>query len=676
MSEHPATTKESIAALALACAVGALFWVPSYAVARGYFPAPLDDTFIHFDFARALAQGHPFEWMVGQGYSSGETSPLYAGVLAVGWVLGFRGRLIGVWAAIVTVMSLTWLVRSMHALVRPCPGWVSWGAAMLPLSVGLVDWTLVSGMEMAPFTAALAGALVALDRSRRPTDRRAGLTREQAQWRLGAWGACMCLLRPEAGGLVAIFAVLAARGARLRSGFLAFVRGAMPGALATAAILTANRIETGSVLSAGAELKLLSSNPYLSGEDRAARFVENLVVFFVKGMVAEVGIVRWAPLLLVILTLCALASKPRRVVAGACLLGFAAWTLLVSYNSNAPFHNFRYYAPALVFLLVGAALGVETLARKRRTKPLGAVALVAVIGLAAPRFPSQIRHFAKAVANIRDQQIETGARLAALTPPGARILVGDAGAIPFVSNRSAIDALGLGGFQRMPFARAAMFGQAATLELIERLEPSERPTYFALYPNWFREIVHFGIEVDRITIQNNVICGGPIKGIYRADWSALESSHTALPSVVDELDVADIISEDAHAYEPPLPHGGWTTLDILKGDRGEQRFDAGRIIPEGLAESFRVSNAVSSLDASASPIPGPKLARIRVRVDAHAGTIRVRTRRSASALAFEPASPGAWRTASALVELEAGERVSLEAVSGGYRNYHIWILNP
>ncbi|MCL2777366.1 MAG: DUF2079 domain-containing protein [Polyangiaceae bacterium] len=662
MSRH-APAKESIAALALACAVGALFWLPSHAVARGYFPAPLDDTFIHFDFARALAHGHPFEWIVGQGYSSGETSPLYAVMLAAGWVFGFRGRFIGVWAAMVAVVSLASLVRSMHALVRPCPAWVLWGAAAVPLSVGLVDWTLVSGMEMAPFIATLVAALVALDRSRRPTERRAGLTREQAQGRLGAWGACLCLLRPEAGVLVAIFAVLAARGARLRSGFWAFVRVAMPGALATGTILTINRIETGSVLSAGAQLKLLSSHPYLSGEDRAVAFVENLVVLFMKAIVAELGIVRWAPLLIATLAFCALASKARRVVAAACMLGSGAWALLVSYNSNAPFHNFRYYAPAIVLLLVGAALGIETLARKRRTKPLGAVALVAVIGLAAPRFPVQIRHFAKAVANIRDQQIEAGSRLAALTPKGARILVGDAGAIPFVSNRSAIDALGLGGFQRMPFARAATFGEAATLELIERLEASERPTYFALYPNWFREIVNFGVEIDRITIKNNIICAGPTKGIYRADWSALDSSHTVDPSLVDELDVADIISEHEHAYEPPLPHGGWTTLDILNDERGERRFDGGRIIPEGLAESFRVSNFGR----------GPKVLRIRVRVDAHAGAIFVRTRRSASELAFEPASPGAWRTASALVEIEAGERISLEAVSGGYRNYHVWI---
>ena len=48
----------------------------------GEWSAPLDDVFIHFDYARATALGHPFEWTVGNGYSSGNTSLTYPFVLA------------------------------------------------------------------------------------------------------------------------------------------------------------------------------------------------------------------------------------------------------------------------------------------------------------------------------------------------------------------------------------------------------------------------------------------------------------------------------------------------------------------------------------------------------------------------------------------------------------------
>ena len=73
--------------------------------------------------ARSLGQGHPFEWIPGQGYSSGETSPLYAAVLALGWVLGFRGRALGIWAAVVAVLGVASLLRP-PARPKSCLGFM------------------------------------------------------------------------------------------------------------------------------------------------------------------------------------------------------------------------------------------------------------------------------------------------------------------------------------------------------------------------------------------------------------------------------------------------------------------------------------------------------------------------------------------------------------------------
>ena len=60
----------------------------------GEWSAPLDDVFIHFDFARSTARGHPFEWVEGNGYSSGNTSILYPFVLGVR-VLGSASAISG-----------------------------------------------------------------------------------------------------------------------------------------------------------------------------------------------------------------------------------------------------------------------------------------------------------------------------------------------------------------------------------------------------------------------------------------------------------------------------------------------------------------------------------------------------------------------------------------------------
>src|SRR5258705_13514680 len=92
--------------IALTAVVATAFWVPAFRMTDGEWPIPLDDVFIHFDFARSLARGHPFEWIAGQGYSSGETSPLYAFILAIGWGIGFRGDWLGCFAAGVTIASI------------------------------------------------------------------------------------------------------------------------------------------------------------------------------------------------------------------------------------------------------------------------------------------------------------------------------------------------------------------------------------------------------------------------------------------------------------------------------------------------------------------------------------------------------------------------------------------
>src|SRR3954447_6348967 len=71
----------------------------------GEWSAPLDDVFIHFDYARATARGYPFQWSEGNGFSSGNTSLSYPFVLALGYWAGFRGLSIMHWAAIVACVS-------------------------------------------------------------------------------------------------------------------------------------------------------------------------------------------------------------------------------------------------------------------------------------------------------------------------------------------------------------------------------------------------------------------------------------------------------------------------------------------------------------------------------------------------------------------------------------------
>src|SRR6185295_5257307 len=71
----------------------------------GDWSAPLDDVFIHFDFARATARGYPFQWSEGNGYSSGGTSLLYPFLFAFGYWLGLRKLELVIWAGVLATTS-------------------------------------------------------------------------------------------------------------------------------------------------------------------------------------------------------------------------------------------------------------------------------------------------------------------------------------------------------------------------------------------------------------------------------------------------------------------------------------------------------------------------------------------------------------------------------------------
>src|SRR5580704_13898095 len=160
------------ATAALVVAAGAAFWVPGYASANGHFPVPLDDTYIHFGFARSAALGHPFEWIPGNGYSSGGTSLTYPLALAPGYLLGLRGERLAWFAAFVACASIVDFARSVRALILsagPAPRWIAWVVPVLLLAVPLLDWSLFSGMETAFFGAVLGHALHAARAAERAT---------------------------------------------------------------------------------------------------------------------------------------------------------------------------------------------------------------------------------------------------------------------------------------------------------------------------------------------------------------------------------------------------------------------------------------------------------------------------------------------------------------------------
>lgn len=659
----------------------------------GEWSAPLDDVFIHFDYARATALGHPFEWTIGNGYSSGNTSLTYPFVLAFGWLIGFTGRDLMKWAAILAAISVfgTLLAARRLFIEGPRDAWGRLSSFLLPsvfLGLGALVWSLWSGMEVAFFLATWAIALVAWD----DLERRARSGDPGKGWILGASGALLVTTRPEAAFTIAVFGLAAAerhlRFGRARALGVA-VRSGAPAVVMLAIQSIANRLLTGETSANGAIVKLALNNPFMTPDEKLADWTFNVRYSVMRTIAwhfahgegdrmselldawngapeAVVHLARnasWAgavPVLLSFLPLC--FARTRRI--GIILwLQVVGWVALVAFNGQVRWQNERYLMPGVAWMLVLMALGVSVALRRYasrltrsprlrpswpitlllgalvvqaagalvkpaateplfrvpwllafggaavlalvlRSWPVRAFAVTALVLFAwdhqAPKMRDQKWFFGRAARNIRDQHLTLGKYLAELKPN--RVLVGDAGAILYESDRPGLDIIGLGGYRSLPFARAGVHGLPATLELIERMPKADRPEVLAIFPTWWGVLpVWFGEEVlKRFPVEGNVICGGYEHVVYKANWSLLETGDRMRwrppvgwegrtnEKIRVEVDVADLVSEKQNGYVFDRPGNGWTDMRILPDPADPQRdlFDAGRRIAVGRKESF------------------------------------------------------------------------------------------
>lgn len=583
---------------------------PSFAKERvlGTWSAPLDDVFIHFDFARETARGRPFQWSPGAGYSSGGTSLLYPFVLAAGYALGFRKLELMLWAAIVACVAVFALLVAARRL---CAGLPRAATYLLPpglLCVGALDWSLFSGMEVALFLALWGGALIAWDDLARLARAGAGSLIKPALL-LGLWGGSVVATRPEGAaalGVLGISVLWPIRKRPLRELAQLLLLVGTPALLILVAHGVANRVLTGESTAAGALVKLEINHPFLSAMD-----VWNAWLFHLKYQVLRVtqyhfadtpafGWIAWA------LALAPWFFRETRRAALVLWASTLSWMMIVAFNGQVRWQNERYTMPAVAWLLLASALGLAVLlthavrSRKRWSVALAGVALVAsglFVVHQLPRFREQLWFFGRASRNILDQHLTAGALIR--QDPGLRskrVLVGDAGAIPYASDVPALDVIGLGGFRGLPFARATRINIAAAVELIERLPAAERPDLLAIYPGWWSDFpLWFGTRVGEVPVRGNVICGGASKVLYRPRWQPLDRSGVpfslaAGERIVDSLDPADLVNEKQHAYELSQKHIGYVFMKLLPNPAraGEDLWDAARLVPPGVTESFRL----------------------------------------------------------------------------------------
>ncbi len=641
----------------------------------GHAAATLDDAYIHFQYARAIAEGHPLRFQAGEPVTSGATSMLWPALLAPFWAIGFRGDAI-VWPAwalsFLALGGLAW--ESARLTERLAGRAAAVGAGAMTLVFGGLVWCAASGMEVVPFAWAMARA------ARRASEWAEGdasvRTRRRALELVAlAWVAA--LFRPE-GAVSALFvaATLAAfprvHSWRMRALSLA------PAAAAFAVPLLLWAL-TGSARSNTAVVKLYPGNPYyqggalwtvvesqarwlvavlLNGEQHSAEFLPSSgapVAMAGLGAVALLGVrarARWraAAVLLIALTMFA-----------PCFYYTFLWNRL------------RYLWPFASGWLVGLACLARVagdLAGAVRPRWRVATPLIcgAFVGLLAAKVDWVIEDVAQSASGIDRQQVALGRWAAHALPDDARIGVNDTGAIAYFSGKRTFDVVGL---TTNDEGRYWVAGNGSRLEHYERLlatSPRSLPTHFIVYPQWMRLDMVLGEALHEATVTDATILGGTTMRAYVADWSRLgtgESPWTAVQgTVADVVDVADLESEAAHGYE------------LLGAREGEQVARDGlspdeRVVVDGGRTNRTVERFVVRLH------PGTP-ARGILRVDAPTGTRAQVLCGGQPVASFELAGDEDWEERTFDVPPDAAaERTPVEVrFSAGVTTFHYWFVTP
>jgi hypothetical protein len=576
---------------------GVLFFVVMLGSTGGHLSMPLDDSYIFFQYARQAAAGNWFHYQQDGSPSAGATSLLTVFLQSIGYLIGFRGSLMSIFALVLGTTALAWAGLSAWRLgKRLCPA-TAWLPPALLLLSGPLLWGFMSGMDLPVFVAlALAFAARWPEPGKTPS------------WTFFVLGGLLGLARPDALFLLFPATVFGLRFLDRRAWWLLpWIGVALPYVLqATLA---------GSPQSASLDVKSVLSNPGFHWDGWIASGLSFLQIAL-KGILGG-GIVREATgmssndgsalgfyivpfaLVLLVLGLAPGAWEEARKKSYGLHLLLAIWTvvllLAVSFAVPRTWHWHRYVIPVYAFALMGIAIGgyraghwVEaawmTLRPGDGARVMGAVlVLFSLPGVAY--FPVA---YGRNCSDIYYQHIELAQRFNEGRPIQPDLLgVHDAGALAYFGNYRMLDIEGL---VSPEFRRAGRLGPAGVWEALERLAPSDRPDVLAVYPNWFGNVFlgpHRLVHTQRL-FRPSIVSGNPMN-VYLANWRlAGKGDHPRTPGLgatlegmvlMAEVDVADLWSEEAAGYRYHIVDGAYDTLlRHLRAEDGEMVMDGGRLI--------------------------------------------------------------------------------------------------
>ncbi len=491
---------------------------------RGF---PLDDSWIHLQFARNLAAGQGFSFNPGEPIA-GSTAPLWTFLLAGIHGLARQPEAMVIAAKLLGIMltCLSVLLAQAYLLRRTRDNRV---ACLGALALGLtshLSWGAVSGLEV-PLYTTLSLAVLLYGEELETFARRLLVA---ALLALAVWARPECLLLAA---LLLLDRALFARGRRawLALGQLAglyvlflvpyFVMNhALSGGLFphTFAVKVADR---GLLTALGAgDLERVGRLLVSSGPGYFAGFVRHL--FRANPLLplgALAGLIFWTARF-------ARAREERSLFLPGAVLTYSFAIGVVAPFLGADFQSGRYVANQTAFAVVLAALGMHWLHLWLRARTKRAATAVIAAALALGGFNMavaqgwMVRTHTSAVASVNQIDVYVGRWLAAHTPPDAMVATNDIGAIGYFSGRRVLDLMGLVSPAAAEWIRREGSTDGGAMAFVQET----RPDYIAFFPRWLPGLARAlsGDLLLRRDLRENTAC----------EWTCVPRTETLLGVVL------------------------------------------------------------------------------------------------------------------------------------------------
>lgn len=550
-----------LACLAFAALMGSFAYY-----SNGSFGFPLDDPWIHLQFAKNLAEHGAFSYYKGEVVTSGSTAPLYTLLLAAGLLVTDNEMILSYMIGVLMFLGSVVLFFKITEQAFPGRSWLAMGGAFLLALEPRLHWAALSGMETTLFIVLLL-AVVHWYMAEKPVA-------------FGVSAGLLLWTRPEA---VILFGILAAdlvykvlvarRPGKQEQGEYSWLwKGAVVVVLFGVGYALFNYLLSGSLLPNTYAAKL----KYYSGTGR--NFPGEVFRYLTGGH------------LLLLAPFCALGmirtvvqTTRRKYSPGLIPLLFVLGMFL-AYWIKLPYlyQNGRYMMPVLPFYLFLGLVGIDwslatvirywkSSATEKLISRLGLVLMgimVVQFGVGAWNERTLYQESCKYIA---DRQVKTGRWIRDNLPENAIIATHDVGALAYYSQRKIVDMVGL--------VTPEMIPRIGDLNLLQQFLREQGVTHLALLRNWF-EVVNvnplfqtneltpeimevFAFEPERVHFTTSQVAWLTATGWHYLARGDLRQGGP----LVERAVLLDSLSSRAHH------HFGWALSMAGQIDRAEDEFE-------------------------------------------------------------------------------------------------------